>query len=104
MNDTDFSTINYQFLLQARDVAKQHPELVVALLGIPKELVEPLAQMSANALISITQIKKPLLMLRPETWWWERLLRALNDGNQEEIEIILEHSCFLATSPKGGMD
>ena len=102
--DTDFSHINYQFLLKARDVAKTDPDLVVALLGIPKEIVEPLARTSASALTSLIQIKEPLLMLRAEPWWWQRLFKALDDGRQEEIEAVIEHACFIATSPQGGDD
>ena len=102
--DTDFSSINYQYLLKARDVAKQDPDLAVALLGIPRELAEPLAKTSASALTSLIQIKEPLLMLRSDLWWWERLFKALNDGRQEEIDVIIEHACFVATSPKGGID
>ena len=103
-NDIDFSGINYQFLMKAREVAKRDPDLAGALLGIPKELVEPLAQTSVTALTPLIQIKEPLLMLRAETWWWERLLQPLNDGRQEEIDTVMEHVCFVTTSPKGGMD
>jgi len=103
-SDTDFSSINYQFLLKARDIARQDPDLVVALLGIPKELAEPLAKISAPALAALMQIKEPLLMLRAENWWWERFFIAVGDGRQEEIEAIVEHACFVTTSPKGSMD
>jgi len=54
--DTDFSHINLQYLLQVRDVARQEPDLVVALLGIPKELVDPLAKTSAHSLSVVTNI------------------------------------------------
>jgi len=70
ISDTDFSSINYQYLLKARDVARRDPDLVVALLGIPKELVEPLAQTSPSALAALMQINEPLLTLREESWWW----------------------------------
>lgn len=103
-NDIDFSGINYQFLIKAREVAKRDPDLASALLGIPKELVEPLAKTSVTALAPLIQIKEPLLTLRAETWWWERLFQALNDGRQEEIETVMEQVCFVTTSPKGGMD
>ena len=102
--DTDFSSINYQFLLKARDVAKRDPDLVVALLGIPKELAEPLAQTSASALAMSIQIKEPLLMLREDSWWWKRFLVAINNGRQEEIEAVIEHAFFVTTSPKGSAD
>ena len=103
-SDTDFSGINYQFLLKARDIARQDPALVVPLLGLPNELAEPLANTSASALTSIIQIKDPLLTLRMEPWWWQRLLVALNNGRQEEINAVLEHACFVTTSPQGGSD
>ncbi len=103
-SDTDFSSINYQYLVKARDVAKRDPDLVVALLGIPRELVEPLAKTSASALASLIKIKEPLLMPRGESWWWERFLTAVNDGREEEIEAVIEHSCFIATSPEEGDD
>jgi len=103
-SDTDFSSINYQFLLKARDVARQDPDLVVALLGIPKELAEPLAKTSAPALAALMQIKEPLLTIRAETWWWKRLFVAINDGRQEEIDMIIEHASFVTTSPKGSTD
>jgi len=102
--DTDFSSINYQYLLKVRDIAKQEPDLVVALLGIPKELVEPLAQTSAPALAALAHINKPLITLRAETWWWDRFLKAINDGRQEEIDAVIEHASFVATSPMGGME
>ena len=103
-SDTDFSSINYQFLLKARDVAKRDPDLVVALLGIPKELADPLAKTSASALAAVIQIQEPLLMLRSEPWWWERFFIAINDGRQEEIEAVVEHAFFVTTSPKGSAD
>ena len=103
-SDADFSSINYQYLLKARDVAKHDPDLVAALLGIPKELVEPLAKTSASALAALTHIKEPLLTLRAETWWWERFLKAINDGRPEEIEAVIEHASFVTTSPLGGLE
>lgn len=104
ISDTDFSSINYQYLLKARDVARRDPDLVVALLGIPKELVEPLAQTSASGLTALMQINEPLLMLREESWWWERFFTAINDGRPEEIEAVIEHAFFVTTSPKGSSD
>ena len=102
--DTDFSSINYQYLLKVRDIAKQEPDLVVALLGIPKELALPLSQTSAPALAALTNIREPLVTLRVETWWWHRFLKAINEGKLEEIDAVIEHACFLGTSPMGGED
>jgi len=100
--DTDFSSINYQYLLKVRDVAKQEPDLAVALLGIPKELVAPLAHAPVPALTALTQIKEPLITLRVETWWWDRFLKAVCDGRQKEIDAVIEHASFIGTSPIEG--
>ena len=102
--ETDFSSINYQYLLKVRDIAKQEPDLVVALLGIPKEVALPLAQASPPALAALTQIREPLITLRMETWWWDRFFKAINEGRQEEIDAVIEHACFLGTTPMGGED
>lgn len=102
--ETDFSSINYQYLLKVRDLAKQEPDLVVALLGIPRELALPLAQTSAPALAALTHIREPLITLRMESWWWERFIKAINEGRQEEIDAVIEHASFLGTTPMGGED
>lgn len=102
--DTDFSIINYQYLLKVRDIAKQEPDLVVALLGVPKELVVPLANTPTTSLTPLAHIKEPLITLRVETWWWERFIKAVNDGRQEEIDAVIEHASFIGTSPSGGME
>lgn len=102
--DTDFSSINYQYLLKVRDVARKEPYLVDALLGIPKDLTKPLANTSASSLSVLMDIKEPLITLRVETWWWQRFLKAVNDGRQEEIDAVIEHASFLGTTPMGGED
>ena len=102
--DTDFSSINYQYLLKVRDIAKQEPDLVAALLGIPKELALLLSRASAPSLAALIHIREPLITLRMETWWWDRFLKAINDGQPEEIDAVIEHACFLGTSPMGGED
>ena len=102
--DTDFSYINYQYLLKVRDIAKQEPDLVVALLGIPKELIDPLVKTSAASLSVLKDIKEPLITLRVEIWWWERFLKAIVDGSPEEIAAVVEHVTFVATSNMGGQD
>lgn len=102
--DTDFSRINLQYLLQVRDVARQEPDLVVALLGIPKELVDPLAKASPDSLSVVANIREPLVTLRVDKWWWRRFLLAINEGSQEEVDAVIEHVSFVATSTMGGED
>ena len=87
----DFSNINLQYLIQARDLAREDPEQVTVLLGISCHLAELLAEVSPEALARIPRIKTPLLIPRQEMWWWSRLLNAAKEDGRDEIEAVLEH-------------
>ncbi len=90
--EIDFSSINLQYLLQARDIAQKQPELASAVLGLPVELIDVLAHTSGESLAEIAKIKAPLLMVRGESLWWARLFKALKEGSQDEINAVLEHA------------
>lgn len=87
----DFSNINLQYLIQARELAREDPEQVTVLLGISRHLAELLAEVSPEALARIPRIKTPLLIPRQEMWWWSRLLSAVNEDEHDQIETVLEH-------------
>ena len=87
----DFSNINLQYLIQARDLAREDPEQVTVLLGISCHLAELLAEVSPEAHARIPRIKTPLLIPRQEMWWWSRLLNAAKEDGRDEIEAVLEH-------------
>ena len=91
----DFSQVNLQYLIQARDLAQQDPKLAAVLLGIPDEMAYLLSDLSAQALAQIIQIKPPLLIPRQEAWWWSRLFMALRDGRADEIEAIIEQASLI---------
>lgn len=88
----DFSQVNLQYLIQARDLAIRDPELVAMFLGIPSDMAQLLSEVTPQALTQVAQIKPPLLIPRQETWWWSRLLTALREGRTEEVNSILEHA------------
>ncbi|MCF6355319.1 MAG: hypothetical protein L3J26_09535 [Candidatus Polarisedimenticolaceae bacterium] len=90
--EIDFSSLNLQYLLQARDIAKKQPELASAVLGLPLDLIDVLAHTSGESLAEIAKIKAPLLMARGQPLWWARLFKALKEGNQDEINAVLEHA------------
>lgn len=73
----DFSSVNLQYLIQLRDIARQNPGMAPSVLGLSPKLVSLLANANAGALVGITQIKTPLFIPRSEPWWWARLLLAL---------------------------
>ena len=88
----DFSQVNLQYLIQARDLATRDPELVAMLLGLPGDIARLLSEVTPQALTQVAQFKPPLLIPRQEPWWWSRLLTALREGRKEEINAILEHA------------
>ena len=90
--EVDFSSINLQYLLQVRTIAKQHPELASTVLGLPVELTEVLVHASDESLAEMAKIKTPLLVARGKHLWWSRLFNALKEGRQGEIKAVLEHA------------
>ncbi len=90
--EIDFSSLNLQYLIQVREIAKKSPELAVAILGLPIELVKLLASLTAEGLSKIARIKAPLLMLRGDSRWWSRLFNALKEQRPGEVDVVLEHA------------
>ena len=93
--EVDFSVINLQYLIYARDLARENPEVAATVLGLSRELAALLAQTSSESLAKIAQIKVPLVKMRGDTSWWSRLFTALTDGDAEEIDAILDHASLI---------
>ncbi len=91
----DFSHMNLEYLIQARDLSKQDPALAAVLLDIPDEMSCMLPELSPHQLTQILQIKPPLVIPRQEAWWWSRLFTALRGGRPGEIEAIVEQASLL---------
>lgn len=98
--ELDFSTLNLQYLIQARDLARQDPPQVSLWLGLSPELTHSLAQLTPEQLTRLSRIKLPLVVLRQESWWWERLFDALREGHHDEMQAILEHLSLLAAASR----
>ena len=92
MADADFSQINLEYLIQARDLARQMPGAGALLLDIPESLACRLATLTPASLARVTDFKAPLVSPRHDAWWWDRLLRALTDGEAGELQVILEQA------------
>lgn len=93
--ELDFSRTNLQYLVQARDLARQDPEAAAGLLGISPELTALLGQASGEHLACLAQIKVPLMLPRGERWWWIRLFEAFAAGDEEAIQAVLEHASLV---------
>ena len=50
--------------------------------------------------MAVTEVKAPLLVLRQEPWWWERLFTALQAGGPDELRAVLEQAGLMVA--KGG--
>ena len=91
----DFSQVNLQYLIQARDLTQEDPQLGAILLGIPDEMASLLSDLSPHQLTQIIRIKSPLLSPRQEAWLWSQLLTALRDGRLDELDAIMEHASLI---------
>jgi hypothetical protein len=98
----NFSDINLQYLLRARDLAMQDSEVVATLLGLSVELAHTLTQTTPQELTQLTRIKTPLVVPRQDAWWWARLLNAIRDGQPGEIDAIVEHAALITAAQPGG--
>ncbi len=103
MGDVDFSRVNLQYLICARDLARDYPKRAAVLLGVSEEIGELLATLDAEALVAVTQIKAPLLIPCQEPWWWKRLLTALQSGGPDELRAVLEQAGLMVAKdgPRG---
>jgi hypothetical protein len=98
MGDIDFSRANLQYLICARDLARDYPERAGVLLGASDALVQLLAELDPAALVAVTEVKAPLLVLRQEPWWWERLFTALQAGCPDELRAVLEQAGLIVAT------
>ena len=103
MREIDFSRVNLQYLICARDLAREFPQRAGVLLGAPEDIVALLVELEPAALVAVTEVKAPLLVLRQEAWWWQRLFTALQAGRPDELRAVLEQAGLLVASadPRG---
>ena len=94
----DFSDLNLQYLLLARDAVRHNPEVGPVLLGLSDELARLLGELTPQQLAYVTRIAPPLLVPRNDLGWWSRLLNALRDGQRAEIQAVLDHACLVMAS------
>ena len=91
MMECDFSRLNLQYLIHARDLARQDPERCAVLLGISQKLANLLSEVTPESLAQFVDIKPPLFAPRQGSWWWSRLFKAMHEGQPSEINVVLEH-------------
>jgi len=94
----DFSSVNLQYLIHVRDIAREDPEVAAPLLGMSPELATLLAQAPGEYLTKIAEVKVPLVAARGDAVWWYRLFTALAEENPEEIDAVLQAASLAVLS------
>ncbi|MEW8030047.1 MAG: hypothetical protein AB2788_19340 [Candidatus Thiodiazotropha endolucinida] len=94
----DFSSINIEYLIHVRDIAREDPDVAAPLLGMSPELAGLLAQAPAEYLTKIAQVKVPLMAARGDAVWWYRLFKSLTEGNTEEVDAVLQAASLAVLS------
>ena len=94
----DFSHLNLEYLIQARDIAITDQRQAGAILGIPDALARLLPDLTPKMLASLARIPQPLITPRRDVWWWSRLLLALRDGQPAEIETLMEQAALILSA------
>jgi len=94
----DFSQLNLEYLIQARDLAIADQRQAGAILGIPDALAGLLSDLTPKMLASLTRIPHPLISPRRDVWWWSRLLVALQDGQSTEIETVMDQASLILSA------
>lgn len=91
----DFSHLNLEYLIQARDLAIAEQRRAGAMLGIPDAMVGLLLELTPKMLANLTGIRHPLITPHRNVLWWSRLLVALQDGQPAEIETVMEQASLI---------
>jgi hypothetical protein len=90
--DMDFSHVNLEYLLHARDLAREDPVWTAIVLEMPSLLAASLADTNPRDVMRLAKMKPPLLVPRHGLWWWSRILHAVHDGQLAEIEVVMDHA------------
>jgi len=94
----DFSQLNLEYLIQARDLAIADQRQAGAMLGISDAMVGLIPKLTPKMLASLTRIPHPLISPRRDVWWWSRLLVALQDGQSTEIETVMDQASLILSA------
>ena len=89
--DVDFSSVNLQYLLRARDCAREDLPRSEVLLGIAPELARLLAESEPELFGAFPKIQTPLLTPKGTPLWWTRLFEVIRSGRTGELDTILAH-------------
>ena len=93
--NSDFSRLNLEYLIQARDLVVADPHRAGTILGIPDALTGLLLELTPKMLASLTRIHHPLIAPHRDLLWWSRLLVALQDGQPGEVETVIEQASLI---------
>lgn len=88
----DFSDVNLQYLIQARDLSKEDPELAAVLMGVEPGFTELFARVTPAQLAPFGRVRVPLIKPHQQLWWWSRFAHALKSGESGAMDALLEQA------------
>ena len=97
----DFSHLNLEYFLTARDLANENLALASSFLGVSPGLTRSLALCTPAQLCQISSIKIPLVAPRKDAVWWNCFIRALAEGNQAEISSLVDQAGYYLSDCQG---
>ncbi len=98
----DFAAANLRYLLALRELARSDPHVAGLLAGVPDELTDAVAELDDERLLHVAGHHSPLVQPRNDAAWWQRLVEAAREGNDEEIECLLENNMNVTNGAKEG--
>ena len=88
----DFSALNLAYLIQARDLVIADPGRAGVILGLSDPMIALLPELTPQRLAAVAGISHPLMRPCQGTDWWSRLLLALDNGHEAEVQALLYHA------------
>lgn len=88
----DFSKLNFEYMIQAHELSAEDASMAAVLLGVHPSVTELLAALDVEALSYVMDVVLPITALRGDDKWWEIYLRALVNGNKDEILMLNEQA------------
>lgn len=92
--DVNFSELNMEYFIAARDFANENITVASILLGTSPDLMQSIATLTPRQLANMKHVNTPLIIPRDEKTWWPRFLQALKDGNRAEVKTLAEQTGY----------
>jgi hypothetical protein len=96
----NFSAFNMEYFLVAHNIINENRAFATAIFGVSPEFLRSVGKLTPHQVAMFAYIRVPLVVPREECTWWPRLMRAVVDGNRNELIGLSEEAAYyLLQSP-----